>query len=728
MLPLAIFLFVGVLVQQTFADEPEAIVGGTTAAPGEFPYQVSLNVNNKHMCGGSIVNNYTILTAAHCVRGIVYPPYKNFYILSGTNDNTKGGQVHRVKKVRAHPGYIDNVDYSWVNDVAVIILAEPIKYNKYQSPIELADSQPTPDTVCTLSGWGQTTVSGGSPKYLLKMTQSVVSLSQCQKRHHDMPLTNSHLCAYNRRGIGACSGDSGGPLVANGKQVGLASWVFSCAAGKPDVYTNVYHHRKFILGECMLPFAIFLFVGVLAQQTFADEPEAIVGGTQAAPGEFPWQCSLQQSGSHFCGGSIIAPTKVLTAAHCVESFRSPSSFRVVTGSTDSRGGITHVVQRFVIHPGYTGQQRDSWRNDVAVITLAAPIQYNQYQQPIALATSQPLSGTSATLSGWGLTSTNGNLSRYLLKMDQSVVSISNCQQRHRGMPLDNSHLCALNRRGIGACQGDSGGPLVANRQQIGVTSWVLPCAQGEPDAYANVPSLRPWILSQTFADEPEAIVGGTPAALGEFPWQCSLNLNGGHICGCSIIGPTKILTAAHCVRGLVKPPYNNFLVRTGSIDSNTGTNFRVQKVVEHPQYSDNHKDAMRNDIAVITIASPIQYNQYQKPIALADSPPAPGTLVTLSGWGLTNVNGRPARYLQKMNQSIISLSNCQNSHRGVPFTSTHLCAYNRFGIGACMGDSGGPLVANGKQVGVVSWGSPCAVGAPDVYTNVYHHLSFIASS
>jgi secreted trypsin-like serine protease len=233
---------------------------------------------------------------------------------------------------------------------------------------------------------------------------------------------------------------------------------------------------------------------------------------------------------------------------------------------------------------------------------------------------------------------------------------------------------------------------------------------------------------QTFADEPEAIVGGTPAVVGEFPWQVSLNLNGGHMCGGSIVAPTKILTAAHCVHGSVRAPYNNFRILTGTIDPTRGQFHRVRNVRVHPNYSDSQRNAWVNDIAVITLESPIQYNQYQSPIALADSLPAPGTLTTLSGWGMTSATGPAARTLLKMNQSIVSLSDCQQSHYGMPLTNSHLCAYNRRGIGACMGDSGGPLIATGKQVGVVSWSSPCAVGVPDVYTSVYQHRSFIQSS
>ncbi|XP_070154800.1 chymotrypsin-1-like [Polyergus mexicanus] len=245
----------------------------------------------------------------------------------------------------------------------------------------------------------------------------------------------------------------------------------------------------------MLPLAIFLFVGVFAQQSFADEPEAIVGGTPAALGEFPWQISLNYQSSHVCGGSIISPTKILTAAHCVDFITNVNNLKIVTGTIDSSRGQFHAVRSIRKHPNYDGLQRSAWKNDVAVITLQAPIQYNQYQSPIALADSEPAPGTLCTLSGWGKTSANGPLARTLLKMTQSVISLAQCRQRHYGMPLNNSHLCALNRRGIGACQGDSGGPLVANGKQIGITSWVVPCAAGEPDAYANVFTARSFILS-----------------------------------------------------------------------------------------------------------------------------------------------------------------------------------------------------------------------------------------
>lgn len=103
-------------------------------------------------------------------------------------------------------------------------------------------------------------------------------------------------------------------------------------------------------------------------ETFAEEPEAIVGGEPAGPAEFPHQASLRYYGQHICGASIIGPDKILTAAHCVEG-QSPSTLQVATGTNSITGGQLHKIARIIVHPRYTGRQQDAWRNDVAVIKV-----------------------------------------------------------------------------------------------------------------------------------------------------------------------------------------------------------------------------------------------------------------------------------------------------------------------------------------------------------------------
>lgn len=110
-------------------------------------------------------------------------------------------------------------------------------------------------------------------------------------------------------------------------------------------------------------------------------------------------------------------------------------------------------------------------------------------------------------------------------------------------------------------------------------------------------------IAETFADEPEAIVGGTAAEPGEFPWQISLQLSGnGHICGGSIIAPTKILTAAHCVKDIFFAPYSNCRVVSGSINVNQGQSHSVANIRIHPDYKDSSVYSWVNDVAVITVS------------------------------------------------------------------------------------------------------------------------------
>jgi secreted trypsin-like serine protease len=109
-------------------------------------------------------------------------------------------------------------------------------------------------------------------------------------------------------------------------------------------------------------------------------------------------------------------------------------------------------------------------------------------------------------------------------------------------------------------------------------------------------------IAETFADEPEAIVGGQPASLGEFPYQVSLNVNGQHICGGSIIAPTKILTAAHCLYDHVFPPFYNLKIRTGNLIATRGQSCDVSNVRIHPNYKNSVESAWVNDIAVITVS------------------------------------------------------------------------------------------------------------------------------
>ncbi|XP_047347015.1 chymotrypsin-1-like [Vespa velutina] len=241
---LALFVL-GVLAREACAEAPERIVGGSRAAIGEFPYQVSLRVNGNHICGGSIISSRHVVTAAHCVNNWVNIPNPYYTIVTGTIYLGNSGQTHNIASVTVHPRYIGTSQTSWINDVAVLALEEPINFNIYQKPIPLLETEIPDNSLLHLSGWGKIYANGPISNVLLKANMYSTNNNVCQKQH-SLTIYQSHICALNHKGIGACQGDSGGPLTYDGQLAGIVSWVIPCAVGVPDVFTKVSSHVAFI--------------------------------------------------------------------------------------------------------------------------------------------------------------------------------------------------------------------------------------------------------------------------------------------------------------------------------------------------------------------------------------------------------------------------------------------------------------------------------------------------
>ncbi|KAB0790923.1 hypothetical protein PPYR_02723 [Photinus pyralis] len=236
----------------------------------------------------------------------------------------------------------------------------------------------------------------------------------------------------------------------------------------------------------------FVFVaGVVGGPT-----ERIVGGSTAPEGRYPYQISLRDLRSgHFCGGSIIASNWILTAAHCVYG-KSASSMYVVAGANNLfSGGSKYAVYQVIWHQAYNPSNNV---NDIALLRLNQNIAFGQKISAISLANSNPLSGTSCILSGWGLTSyPSQQLPSYLQQISLTAITLRQCVAALPGMPVTQGNLCTYKTYGQGACQGDSGGPLIANGEQVGVVSWGIPCAKGNPDIFSSVAYFRNWIRAKS---------------------------------------------------------------------------------------------------------------------------------------------------------------------------------------------------------------------------------------
>lgn len=228
------------------------IVGGVDAKIEDFPYQASLQSEYDHMCGAAIISETHLISAAHCVYELRPSELAELKILAGstTFEGDDNAQFRRVAKVTIHPRYQNRED-SDVNDICVLVLAEPLEFNQYVQPIEMPDqgSVELPEgSKVVVSGWGTTNEDNDFlPGNLKSVSIPVVSNEKCNKSYKKQ-VTSDMMCAgFDEGGGDSCQGDSGGPLVHKNKLVGIVSWGIGCGRPKyPGVYAKVSMFRNWI--------------------------------------------------------------------------------------------------------------------------------------------------------------------------------------------------------------------------------------------------------------------------------------------------------------------------------------------------------------------------------------------------------------------------------------------------------------------------------------------------
>jgi secreted trypsin-like serine protease len=251
----------------------------------------------------------------------------------------------------------------------------------------------------------------------------------------------------------------------------------------------------------------------------AAEPKAkasVVGGNGASAGSYPWMVALSRG----CGGTLVAPDRVLTAGHCVEDLRI-SDLRLYVGATRrKRGGYRYDglpvrAVEVASHPRYRPLENGGPVNDAAIIKLEAPVPDVPPVRLASAADGVDGGGSAATVVGWGVTRTDLRRAPLALGLQQGQLRILADPSCRRIYGQDGTYrrsvmLCARSRNArrqpnTSPCVGDSGGPLVSGGLQVGIVSFGISCgALGEPTVFARVASLRPFI------DEPSPLWAPQP--------------------------------------------------------------------------------------------------------------------------------------------------------------------------------------------------------------------------
>merc|ERR1712055_12496 len=225
------------------------IVGGWKARAHEFPYQISLRYRNSHMCGGSIITNRYILTAAHCTEGTRASDLSVVVAETNIVSGNSNRQVIGVRTIIEHENYDETGELD--NDIALLRLSSTISFNQNQSPVCPPTSQSYTGEMVTVSGWGTTSEGGSLARDLLYTNVRIISDSTCGQSYPSSWLLPGMVCAsFTDRD--SCQGDSGGPLVIKRSdnrfaEVGIVSWGIGCAdRNYPGVYTRVSYFMNWI--------------------------------------------------------------------------------------------------------------------------------------------------------------------------------------------------------------------------------------------------------------------------------------------------------------------------------------------------------------------------------------------------------------------------------------------------------------------------------------------------
>jgi elastase-2 len=237
----------------------------------------------------------------------------------------------------------------------------------------------------------------------------------------------------------------------------------------------------------------------------------IIGGTDAAPGEFPWQLSQTRGGSHSCGASLLSSFYGLSAAHCVDG-ALPGSITVIAGLHQRSGtaGSQEVdITGYTMNAEY-GVGLVTFSNDISILNFASAIVIGGNIQPALLPAdnSNNYAGLTCVISGWGRTGISNILPDTLQKASIQVITTAECQalvDSVAGSRVWDNQICLYDTaNNIGSCNGDSGGPLNCpdgGTRVAGITSWGMSsggnCLQTYPSVYTRTSAYLSWIAANT---------------------------------------------------------------------------------------------------------------------------------------------------------------------------------------------------------------------------------------
>ncbi|KAI5644422.1 trypsin domain-containing protein [Phthorimaea operculella] len=259
-----VFILLASAIVATSAPSPEfsalenlrssRIVNGQVVDISSVPYQAALRRRVTggwvFSCGGSILTNSAVVTAAHCIIPYVSEP-SSLRVNVGSSFRSTGGTTYEISRVIVHEAYDQEF---LVNDIGLLITRTRITFSASVQPISFATpAMKLPSgTPALISGYGMTSKDGTPSPILLAATVNIVDQATCARAYIRINLISPGMVCANATSPprDACQGDSGGPLVVNGTLAGIVSWGEGCAdRNYPGVYTRVSEYYSWIMDK-----------------------------------------------------------------------------------------------------------------------------------------------------------------------------------------------------------------------------------------------------------------------------------------------------------------------------------------------------------------------------------------------------------------------------------------------------------------------------------------------
>ncbi|KAM3587582.1 uncharacterized protein V6R79_009513 [Siganus canaliculatus] len=508
----------------------------------------------------------------------------------------------------------------------------------------------------------------------------------------------------------------------------------------------------------------------------------IIGGQEAWAHSWPWQVCLQFASMPACGGAIISPLWVLSAAHCFKRYNKASFWTVLAGKHDldnpeERGQQTVGVSLIVSHQDYNLQTKE---NDIALLKLKEPLVFNRFIRPIDVDMKPLLPSTRCSITGWGSTRENGPRVHRLQEVNVTILPSGVCNRYYKGRMRPSMFCAGKDEGGADACQGDSGGPLscfTGSRYELaGLVSWGVGCGRAKrPGVYTKVQRHTTWMSSAmrsqltwwsiescvpadaacftwttedrcgqpqssschrtpglaflSVAQKEEASVGNVSESCPFlWPWQVSLQTNGRHYCSGTLIHRRWVLTARHCN---VRAKEDMVLLGIHDLRFRPSQTIPVDEVLSPPQ---DRGFPPKPDLSLLRLSVPARLSSNVAPVCVPDEDEDldhTWSCVT-TGWGAAKAaeDIDPDR-LHHVGLTLINETTCRTKWDQGLISDSHICSHPA-GSTSCLGDSGTPLLCRKRGAyflfGVVTWGSRrCDADRPAIFTRVSDFQPWIST-